>query len=70
VYETGSNSAIKTTTIYAPNTRYSDNIYYPGKSYEFYIYARWVKLMFEFLFESVLKLVLNIACDVTRIEHF
>jgi hypothetical protein len=40
VYEAGSNSAIKTTTIYAPNTRYSDNIYYPGKGYEFFIYAR------------------------------
>jgi hypothetical protein len=40
VYEAGSKTAIKTTTIYAPNTRYTDNIYYPGKGYEFWIYAR------------------------------
>lgn len=42
VYEAGSKNAIKTTTIVAPNTRYSDNIYYPNKSYEVYIYARCV----------------------------
>lgn len=42
VYEAGKNNAIKTATVTAPNTRFSDNIYYPGKAYEFYIYARLV----------------------------
>lgn len=40
VYEAGNSNAIKTATVAAPNTRFSDNVYYPGKAYEFYIYAR------------------------------
>jgi len=42
VYEAGNSNAIKTATVAAPNTRFSDNVYYPGKAYEFYIYARLV----------------------------
>jgi hypothetical protein len=41
VYESGSKTAVKSTIIEAPNTRYTDNIYYPGKQYEFFIFARY-----------------------------
>lgn len=39
-YEAGSKVALKSSTIPVPTTRYTDDNYQPGKSYEFYIYAR------------------------------
>jgi hypothetical protein len=42
VREAGDTSAIKTINTVAPKTRYTDKIYYPGKSYEFYIFATYV----------------------------
>lgn len=41
-YEAGSKVALKSSTIPVPTTRYTDDNYQPGKSYEFYIYARCV----------------------------
>jgi hypothetical protein len=40
VYPAGSNSAIKTTSVPGTTLTYTDNIYSPGKDYEFYIYGR------------------------------
>lgn len=39
-YAAGSTTAIKTTTVPVSTTQFTDNIYQPGKSYEFNIYAR------------------------------
>lgn len=40
VYKKGQNAILKSTTVTAPTTRYTDNIYDAGQQYEFYIYAR------------------------------